>query len=319
MKLNHEFFKLPLSFDVAKMQEEVSHFSANDWHHHHEGFKGNSAVPLISVGGMVNNDFSGEMLTTPALKKCEYLQQVIASFDEVFGRSRLMKLDASCEVPLHSDINYHWYKRVRIHIPIITDPAVSFHCGDKQVHMAEGECWVFDTWKKHRVINSSTKNRIHLVIDTSGSSKFWQMLNSAFVPWKNKPELQLKNLEYRPNSATKILVEKYNTPLVMSPGEVDFMINELNSEVAKVVLNDAKNIQQLVLILDSFSKDWRRLWSIYGTEKAGWQQYHQCRDSIFHRAKAIASQLKITNGGSALDMLAHCIIVPAFNPEGGQR
>ena len=83
MKLAHEFFKLPLSFDVAKMQEEISHFSASDWHQHHEGFKGNSAIPLISVNGGINNDFKGAMLPTLARKKASYLQRFIAPFDEV--------------------------------------------------------------------------------------------------------------------------------------------------------------------------------------------------------------------------------------------
>jgi hypothetical protein len=314
MKLAHEFFKLPLSFDVARMQEEISHFSASDWHQHHEGFKGNSAVPLISVNGEVNNDFKGAMLATSALKKSNYLQQIIASFEEVFGRSRLMKLEAGSEVPLHSDINYHWYKRVRIHIPIITDPQVSFYCGNKKVHMAEGECWIFDTWKQHRVVNSSTKDRVHLVIDTSGSSKFWQMIQKSVVPWEISKTQEIKSLPYKEDGNTKILMEKYNTPLVMSPGELDFMINELKSEVQQVTVNEPEKVEKLFSILMGFSQDWRKLWSIYGTEENGWQHYHQCRDNIFHQAKATASQLKISNASSALDMLAHCIIVPSFNP-----
>jgi hypothetical protein len=319
MKLAHEFFKLPLHFDVAKMQEELSHFSADDWYQHHEGFKGNSAIPLISVNGAINNDFTGEMLATEALKKSEYLQQVIASFEEVFGRSRLMKLDASFEVPLHTDINYHWYKRVRIHIPIITDPAVIFHCDDKQVHMGEGECWIFDTWKEHRVVNNSTKDRVHLVIDTSGSSKFWQMVNQAFVPWKSRVEAEAKTLSYQPSGNTHTLLEKYNTPLVMSPGELDFMLNELQNEIKQVIENDTIQLQAFTEILDSFSQDWRNLWARYGNEEKGWKHYHQCRDGIFNRSKSIASQLKISNGGTALDMLAHCIIVPALNPNAIQK
>lgn len=318
MKLAHEFFKLPLRFDVAKLQEEIARFSANDWYQHHEGFKGNSAIPLISVNGQKNNDFTGEMLATSALKQSEYIQQVIASFNEVFGRSRLMKLDASAEVPLHSDINYHWYKRVRIHIPIITDPEVSFYCGDKKVHMAEGECWIFDTWKEHRVVNNSSKDRVHLVIDTSGSSQFWQMVNKSFVPWHSQPEGPVKLLDYSLAGKTHTLTEKYNNPIVMSPGELDFMLNELTNEVQKVTANDTSNTNKLIDILHSFSQNWRKLWSLYGSEQAGWKAYHQCRDGIFHQAKAVASQLKISNDSSALDMLAHCIIVPALTPPTGK-
>jgi len=314
MKLAHEFIKLPLHFDVSKMQEELAKFPVHSWRGHHEGFSGNSAIPLISVNGQLNNDFKGEMLATDALKQSEYLQQVISSFNEVFGRSRLMKLDAGAKVPLHSDINYHWYKRVRIHIPIITDPKVIFHCGDKSVHMAAGERWIFDTWKNHQVDNDSTEDRIHLVIDTAGSSAFWQLIKQSFVPWLNKPEGSSKLLQYQAGFTPSILMEKHNAPVVMGPGELEFMISELKQEISQVSSNNHNLAAQLFEVLEGFSQDWRRLWSLHGENKAGWDLYHQCRDNIFHQAKQSASQLKISNGASALDMLAHCIIVPSFNP-----
>ena len=62
------------------------------------------------------------MQETGHLKACPYIRQAIASFGEVFGRSRLMKLGTGSEVSQHVDFNYHWYTRVRIHIPIITNP-----------------------------------------------------------------------------------------------------------------------------------------------------------------------------------------------------
>jgi len=80
---------------------------------------------------------------------------------------RLMRLNAGCEVSPHVDFNYHWYSRVRIHIPIVTNPQVIFYCGDQQIHMQAGECWIFDSWRRHKVINSSDQDRVHLVIDTA--------------------------------------------------------------------------------------------------------------------------------------------------------
>ncbi|RHW75859.1 aspartyl/asparaginyl beta-hydroxylase domain-containing protein [Colwellia sp. RSH04] len=314
MKLAHEFIKLPLRFDISKMQEELAQFSTQAWRGHHEGFPGNSAIPLISVNGQINNDFKGEMLATEALKQSPYLQQVIASFNEVFGRSRLMKLDAGAKVPLHSDINFHWYKRVRIHIPIITDPDVIFHCADKSVHMGAGECWIFDTWKNHQVDNNSNKDRVHLVIDTAGSSAFWQQVSQSFVPWLPKEEGKTKLLSYQSGVTPNILMEKHNAPVVMCPGELEFMISELKQEVSLVNANNNDMAKQLFSILSHFSHDWRRLWSIYGESKAGWNYYHQCRDNAFNKARQSAASLKISNGAAAIDMLAHCIIVPAFSP-----
>ena len=46
----------------------------------------------------------------------------MASFDTVVGRSRLMRLAGAAEVSAHYDMHYNWYQRVRIHVPIVTDP-----------------------------------------------------------------------------------------------------------------------------------------------------------------------------------------------------
>jgi aspartyl/asparaginyl beta-hydroxylase (cupin superfamily) len=168
MKLPHEFYQLPYTFDVSQLTNEVEKFSESDWVTHHEGFQGNSAIPLISVNGEFNNDFKGPMKPTSALEKSPYIKQILASFGEVLSRSRLMRLAPGAQVPLHSDINYHWYKRVRVHIPITTTEQVQFFCHDKQVHMGAGECWIFDSWKLHKVENNSDQYRVHLVVDLAG-------------------------------------------------------------------------------------------------------------------------------------------------------
>ncbi|OUS23290.1 hypothetical protein A9Q98_15565 [Thalassotalea sp. 42_200_T64] len=315
MKLKHEFFKLPLSFDIERLQAEILQLTEQDWHAHHEGFKGNIAVPLLSVGGQVNNDFKGPIEQTQALSKLPYIQQILASFNEVFGRSRLMALEPGCEVPIHTDINYHWYKRVRIHIPIITTDNVIFHCGDKQVNMAAGECWIFDSWKPHKVVNGSDIRRIHLVIDTMGSSKFWQMVDNSQVPGIQATTLSTKHLEFDPENKPNILMERFNAPVVMTPGELESLISDLKTEINNNPANKADGIISFSQIIDNFAQDWRRLWSLYGVNEQGWPQYHQLRDRTFQLARNFDNKLQLINGGSALQMLIHCIIDPALSPE----
>ena len=87
-----------------------------------------------------------------------------------------MRLAPGASVPQHADINYHWFTRVRLHIPIDYPEEVRFYCGEEAVHMAAGEAWLFDNWRLHRVENPSAHERIHLVADTSGSSSFWQFV-----------------------------------------------------------------------------------------------------------------------------------------------
>ena len=81
-----------------------------------------------------------------------------------------MRIEGHGEVNAHINSNYDWVDRTRIPIPILTSPQVAFHCGARQIHMTAGECWLFDTWKTHNVINNTSQPRIHLVIDT-GLSK----------------------------------------------------------------------------------------------------------------------------------------------------
>ena len=116
------------------------------------------------------------MQPTPALLASPYLQQVLASFSTVWSRSRLMRIEGGGSVPLHSDMNHHWFYRVRVHIPVITRPEVRFHCADQNVHMAAGEAWIFDNWRVHQVLNPTPDARIHLVADTSGTSAFWRLV-----------------------------------------------------------------------------------------------------------------------------------------------
>ena len=91
MKLEAPFIPLPLRFDVARLAHELSLLESAQWRLHPDKTNGNSALPLISAGGGDNDDATGDMQPTPWLERSPYLRQVIASFNEVFGRSRFMR------------------------------------------------------------------------------------------------------------------------------------------------------------------------------------------------------------------------------------
>ena len=316
MKLSNEFYKLPFLFDVEKLVQEISAFDESEWFAHHENFKGNSAIPLVSVEGTNNNLFKGAMAETCALKQSPYMRQVISSFGEVVGRSRLMRLAPGCEVPLHSDINYHWFNRVRIHIPIVTDPNVIFYCGEKQVHMKTGECWIFDSWRFHRVFNGSDVLRVHLVIDICGSSQFWHMVKHKALRYETSNMVlpHSRFIAYESGKSSEIKTEKYNFPLVMHPGEVDGLIAELKSDIQSCKTNNAKNAAAFCENLDYFKKDWRQLWSQYGIDEEGWPMYHRLRDNIV-RCCANMTDVKLASGHVAISVLTHLIAAPCLNAD----
>jgi hypothetical protein len=316
MKLKHEFYKLPLAFDVERLRKELSTFPESDWQVHPSDYKGNLAIPLISVNGEINDSFAGPMMQTAQLRQSPYMQQTIAAFKSVCSRSRLMRLEGRHDVPEHSDINYHWWSRVRIHVPIVTTPDVIFHCGDQQVHMAPGEAWIFDSWKMHRVVNPSGKTRVHLVIDTSGSPDFWEMVESAQVFSSHSSsdcKVEPEQIRYQPSSRLKIQTERFNVPVVMSAGEVDALVDGLIHDVRSVGQNANEAVGQYVHIINAFRFAWRSIWSVHGAEKTGWLDYELLINKTRQEVLSLDSRLLLSNMSSAPQVMCARILEPALS------
>jgi len=277
VELSHPFIRLPFSFDVERLRQELKSFEDSVWMAHPNRIKGNSAIPLVSLNGEDNDDFSGEMRVTPHLSSCAYIQQVMASFDEVIARSRLMKLSAGTEVTEHVDFNYHWYDRVRIHIPITTTPEVEFYCGDAKIHMQAGECWIFDSWRQHKVINGSISDRTHLVIDIAGSSRFWNMVErmARFAPGFDHSNFRekIEHLYYVEDRKVTIRTERFNVAPVMAPGELEAIAKELITDVTSNPDNHPALVNEYRRLLSNLAKDWREVWLQYGYNSSGVEHY----------------------------------------------
>ena len=284
MDIAKPFIRLPYSFDAAKLAAEISELDDSAWMVHPSRMSGNSAVALLSRDGADNDDFEGTMCETPHLARCPYVRQIMASFGEVLGRSRLMKLAAGSEVSLHVDFNYHWYTRVRIHIPVITNPDVIFYCANEKINMQAGECWIFNNWRRHRVTNSSNEDRVHLVIDTAGSSRFWELVRNMrnYDPISDKADFEqlVQPVPFVPDKQVDILAEKYNISPVMSPGEVDSLVNELIRDFEHNPKNDTKLVDKYKILLQNFAKDWREIWHLHGYQRKGWPYYRKIIDRV---------------------------------------
>ncbi len=273
MRLSRPFIRLPFRFDADRLAEEVRQFSADRWMAHPSGLPGNSAIALISSGGGDNDSFEGEKKPTPHLGECEYMRQVMASFGQVLSRSRLMKLDARAELNLHVDFNYHWFSRVRIHIPVITHPSVIFHCGRERLNMRPGECWIFDSWRRHRVVNASAEDRIHLVIDTCGSSRFWNMVQTVEHSVPSATAANAEFIAFEPGKPAALRTERFASLPVMAPGECTALIEDLIADFAGNADNDPGLVETYAALMRGFASDWRELWLIYGHRPEGLGHY----------------------------------------------
>lgn len=312
MKLQTRFIQLPVQFDAELLAREIATLKESDWMRHPAGFAGNDFLPLISAHGDPQNEaFEGPMRPTPFLSdERPYLKDVLGAIGAVWGRTRLMRLAGQAEVNEHADVNYYWRERMRVHVPIVTQPTVSFHCGPEMVHMAAGECWVFDTWALHRVINDQTHARIHLVADTVGGERMLPLLASGRSPNTPAPP-NWSARKIGPSGATPTLeFETVNVPKVMSPWEIREHINFLLSEAAprQAVAGEIARVSSV------FLHRWRALWSAYGEAEAGWPRYRALLSQFSQDLRAVrADDLRLVNEVSFLDCISSMVLGVALS------
>ncbi len=263
MRFSTPLLRLPIEFSAEKLAEEVNALPASAWTAHPQHFPGNSAVRLITAGGAPTDAIEGEMAPTPHLLACPYMMEIMDRIGSVWGRSRLMALAPGGAVPLHVDSHYYWRTHIRIHIPVITNPDVSFICGGESVHMAPGECWIFDSFLKHEVHNRGSETRVHLVLDTVGGGRLHELIEAA-----QAGSGETESVRPASGAVPRLAFERVNLPKVMSPWEirchVDFIMS--NAEAHPKLEGVQKRIGR-------FIDDWAALWAQFGPDDRAVQQY----------------------------------------------
>lgn len=317
MRLPWEFVRLPLQFDAERLAAEVAALDESEWRPHPDGLPGNSALILVSVNGQDTDDLAGPMAPAPRLRCCPYLRQVMASFKTVIGRSRLMRLDPGAEVKLHSDINFYWRERIRIHVPVVTDPAVRFRCAAREVHMEAGEAWVFDNWRQHTVINPSGVRRIHLVVDTVGTAAFWDLVRRGWNPFSGQPlqSLHPQRVGFDPARDAQFPVERYNVVPVAAPATVravvQGIVSDLQSDGAK-----GQVVYRMCAVLTALAEEWQGLWAAFGPAEAEWPRYQRLLGGTVEELGRLgAASITMPSNGSSLLAVANAHLMPLLNME----
>lgn len=312
MKLQVPFLQLPISFDADALAAEIAALSESAWRPHPQGFAGNSAIPLVARGGDASSDaVSGPMRPTPQLLACPYLMQTMAAIGGVWGRSRLMRLSGNAEVQSHVDVDYYWREHIRVHVPIVTQPEVRFECGNAAVHMAAGECWLFDTWSRHRVINSAERSRIHLVADTVGGPGFWNLVAGARIPNGGPSGWQAHRVAFEAGVKPTLAYESTNVPTVMTPWEV--------KEHLTFALDDAlphPRLDEVHQLVGHFARHWRSLWAEHGESPDGFSDYRIALNQLMTALQQVANGIVLENGTPLAHAMRRLVIDVAVNERG---
>lgn len=314
MKLSAPFIQLPLLFDADALAAEIEALGEQSWMPHPQGFPGNSMLPLVAVGGdPANESFGGVMRPTLHLERCPYLSQVMATLGVTLGRSRLMRLSGGAEVKRHADQGYYWADRVRVHVPVVTQPTVRFECGDSHVNMAAGECWIFDTWRQHRVLNDDHRSRIHLVVDTVGGDRFWSLVGAG----RNQDGVALggrwdpQRVSPDPAARPELVCESANVPVVMTPWEITHRIRFLLGEAVPHPALGA--VQQVAA---RFCRDWLALWAAHGERAEGWPAYRRALEAFMRELTPLSGQLVLQNELGFLSALTTLVAKVAVSGDG---
>ncbi len=264
MQFDRPLIQLPIRFCPETLAREVEALPPSAWMPHPQGFVGNDAVPLVSVDGGMNDEFEGPMAATEQLRACPYIMALMAELGGTWGRSRLMGLAPGASVPRHVDVHYYWRTHLQFHIPIFTNPKVSFTCGGETVHMAPGECWTFDSFRVHEVHNQGTEKRVHLVLDTVGGGRLWDMVKAAdggaappLAAWTPPPGEQ-----------PELHFERVNLPRIMSAWEMRCHMAFLTDHL---VPHDA--LAGSLERIERFIDDWQVTWTRCGDADKGRQHY----------------------------------------------
>jgi quercetin dioxygenase-like cupin family protein len=168
------YLRLPLDFDQAALQADLQSLVREEWVDHYNdsaysGGKDWQCQSLRSAGGRTDQILATSeqnFLDTPLLARCPYFQHVLQRFACETLAVRLMALGPGAKIHEHTDPGGGFEDGLaRLHIPIVTHPAVLFWLDGEPVHFTAGGTWYMNANCRHRVDNPSAINRIHLVLD----------------------------------------------------------------------------------------------------------------------------------------------------------
>lgn len=304
MRINRPLLRLPVRFCADRLASEVTALPANAWTAHPQKLEGNAAVVLVSPGGAITDQWAGPMAPTEWLRRCPYIMQIMQELDSTWGRSRLMGLEAGAVVPEHVDVHYYWRTHLRIHVPVITNPKVTFKCDGETVNMKAGECWLLDSFFQHSVENGGEEDRIHLVLDTVGSTRLWDLIDAgaggAEPRFVGPGDAAANALEF----------EQINAPAVMSPWEIRCHVDYIFEW-----MGEDPRLPDIRRALDRFIMGWNGTWARHGTSDSGIPAYVRHLNAVHSAlAEVDGPPVMMRNGWPLLDSLKRYVLSNAILP-----
>ena len=165
--------RLPFEFYKERLLRDLEQFGPEDWTPHfntgyYEGDWSGIALraPQDAHLDLYPDPTAEAFVDTKMLDRCSYIPSVLGSFRCELESARFLRLTAGSQIKEHRDYKSGFEDGLaRLHIPVVTDPLVEFYLDGERVEMLPGETWYLNVNLKHRVVNNSPVDRVHLVVD----------------------------------------------------------------------------------------------------------------------------------------------------------
>ncbi len=314
MKLQVPFIQLPVLFDPGPLLHEATAVADRHWQRCADG---GERLRLVSSGGdAASGALSGPMRATPFLRQMPLLQQALAGLGATWGQVFLQRIAVGRQYAAEVAVDYYHRERLRLHLPLASPPDVLLECGDEVAHLAPGTAWVFDTWRPHRFAGPAQGPCLHLVADTVGGERFWELLTRGRTPGRAKREpWQPLQLTLASDQRAALALEAHGAPQVMTPWEL--------REHLMFLLNEAvphPRLAGLQVLLLRLSRHWHALWARHGAEAAGRPAYRALLASTAQACQQLGvEQLVLRNGIGLWPALQAQVLDVAVAEEDGLR
>jgi hypothetical protein len=96
------------------------------------------------------------------------MESIVAAYYPPGGRllrAVVARLPAGASIGLHKDEHPSFAASHRIHVPLVTNPDVSFMVGGERLLIEEGVAFELNNAMPHEVVNAGSTARIHFIFD----------------------------------------------------------------------------------------------------------------------------------------------------------
>ncbi|HEY0105094.1 MAG TPA: aspartyl/asparaginyl beta-hydroxylase domain-containing protein [Rhizomicrobium sp.] len=182
--------RLPFDFEPGPLRADLAGLAGESWTEHFvtQNYEGDwSVLPLRAPAGETHpvrqiypDPSAKEFVDTPLLARCANIAKALRRFACPLLAARLMRLTPGSVIKEHCDLDLDAeHGAARIHVPITTNPDVTFEINRRAVALAPGSVWYLRLSDPHRVANRGASDRVHLVIDATVNDWLTDLLHRA--------------------------------------------------------------------------------------------------------------------------------------------